>query len=241
MGSLIPALGGLIVSVAISFCAFSGGEARAEAHATGAPAEATPTFGAWTLRCGAAPAGGQRACEVDATIVQPGQKGPIAQIAFGRPMQAKEKPADKNGEKAADKNADRKKPAQAAAVKDAAAKDAATKDAKEAKDAAGDAAKEPTSEERTTRLVILVPVNVTIAPGINVIADAAKPPLNLPLKTCIQAACFAEMELKDEQMQAFRGRTQPGQIVFTDPGGKPVIVELPFNGLDQALDELAKH
>ncbi len=203
-----------ILILATSALAVSCGGALADARATGAPENATPTFGAWTLRCGAAPAGGERACEVDSMITMPGQKQPIAQIAFGRPArdQAKDKPV-------ADKKADKSS--------------AAEKDKPPEKDAK--------SVERTTKLVILVPVNVTIAPGINVIPDAAKPPLNIALKTCIQAACFAELELNNEQLQAFRNRTQPGQIIFTDPGGKPVVVELSFNGLDQALDALDKH
>ena len=66
-----------------------------------------------------------------------------------------------------------------------------------------DAAPKPAAG--TTRLVVLVPVNVTIAPGIDLVTDAAKPHVNVPLKTCIQAACLGQIELTDGQMQVFRG------------------------------------
>jgi invasion protein IalB len=97
------------------------------------------------------------------------------------------------------------------------------------------------SEEGTTRLILLIPVNVTIASGVNVVADPLAPYLTIPFKSCIQAACFAEMELTAEQLRGFRNRTQPGQIIYADPSGKTVMVEFSFKGLDDALDSLAKH
>ncbi|WP_166795984.1 invasion associated locus B family protein [Methylocella tundrae] len=208
----------LAISALLGSCAAAIAETRAT---TAPPAPAAPpaptatTFGQWTLRCGVDPGSGERACEVDSAIVLPGQTGPIAQVAFGRLVKQAEKQA--KNQQAPDKTADNDKPA-----------DKATPD------------KDAKSEEKTTRLIILVPVNVTIAPGVEVVADAAKPHLNIPFKTCIQAACFAQLELTAEQMQAFRGQTKPGQITFTDPSGKPVPVELSFKGLDQALDALAK-
>ena len=110
-------------------------------------------------------------------------------------------------------------------TKDAAAKDKAAPEAADAK---------------TTRLVVLVPVNVTIAPGIEVVTEAGKPPVNVQFKTCIPAACLGQLELSDAQLQAFRNHTQPGQLTFIDPGEKPVTIPLSLKGLDQALDSLAK-
>ena len=67
--------------------------AETKAPAT-APAAAPETFGDWTLRCGVSPDGTTRACEIDSWITQGDQKQPIAQIAFGRPLQPTEKKAD---------------------------------------------------------------------------------------------------------------------------------------------------
>ena len=192
--------------------------ARAEVKATTTePAAAPETFGDWTLRCGVSPDGTTRACEIDSWITEGDKKQPIAQIAFGRPVQALEKKAD------ADK------------TKDKTGKDKADKDAPAAAPAA-----DAKSDKDTTRLIVLVPVGVTIAPGIEVVVDAAKPHLAMPLKTCIPAACLAQIELTNEQLQTFRNRSEPGQIIFTDPGGKPVTIAFSFKGLDQALDSLAK-
>jgi invasion protein IalB len=217
--TLILAMSALLISpAALLSCAAAMAETQAPAT-TGTANPEPVTFGDWTLRCGTSPDGATRACEVDSWITEEGQKQPIAQIAFGRAVTTPEKKPD------ADKAKD--KPAKDAAAKDAAAKDKpAPADAK-----AGDG---------TTRLVVVVPVNVTIAPGIDVVADAAKPHLTFPFKTCIPAACLAQFELTGDQLQAFRNRSEPGQIIFTDPSGKPVTIAVSFKGLDQALDSLAK-
>ena len=228
----------LALSCALS-CALGCATALAEARATMGPqgAAAGETFGDWTLRCGDLPAGGgERACEVDLWITPPGQKNPIAQLAFGRQVKAADKTAqppaaketagpkgpagDKDAKVAADKTEGAAKPADKA-VADAGKNDAAPFDA--------DAA----------RLIVLIPVNVTIAYGV-VIATDAFTHISLPLKTCVQAACFAEMELTGEQMQQFRNKIRPGQLVYVDPAGQPVTVEFSFKGLDEALDLLAK-
>jgi len=214
--TLILAMSALLISpAALLSCAAAMAETQATAPATTAAPNPEPvTFGDWTLRCGTSPDGATRACEVDSWITEEGQKQPIAQIAFGRAVTTPEKKPD------ADK------------AKDKPAKDAAAKDKPAAADAkVGDV---------TTRLVVVVPVNVTIAPGIDVVADAAKPHLTFPFKTCIPAACLAQFELTGDQLQAFRNRSEPGQIIFTDPSGKPVTIAVSFKGLDQALDSLAK-
>jgi invasion protein IalB len=183
----IPATNALLLSCAA---------ALADAKTTAPQATAPQTFGDWTLRCGVSAASGERACEVDAAVTQPGQSQPIAQMAFGRPVNP---------------------PGSAPPATGA----------------------EPVPG--TTRLVVIVPANITIAPGVNVVANPIDPYLTLPFKSCMQAACFAEIELSDEQMKAFRNRTTPGQLMFADPGNKPVMVEFSYKGLDEALDSLAKH
>jgi invasion protein IalB len=216
-------LNALLISRLISCAAalISPTAAMAEAKtATAPPGSAPETFGDWTLRCGMSPDGTTRACEIDSWITAGEQKQPIAQIAFGRPLKTPEKKPD------ADK-----------AGKDKASQDKASQDKlSQDKPAAADAK----SDEAVTRLIVLVPVNMTIAPGIEVVVDTAKPHLTMPVKTCIPAACLAQIELTGEQLQAFRNRSEPGQIIFTDPAGKPVTIAVSFKGLDQALDSLAK-
>lgn len=95
-------------------------------------------------------------------------------------------------------------------------------------------------KDKPMRMVALVPANVSIAPGVAIAIDAGKVALSLPFKSCMPGGCFAETNLGKDEIQTLRLRTNPGQILFSDPSGKPVALDLPFKGLDQALDALAK-
>ena len=175
-------------------------------------------FGDWTLRCGTGPSG-ERACEVSSMVKRPGAQGPIAQIAFGRQVKADKPGKDAKPEKDAKSEKDKAKPS--AAEKPAAA-----------------AAPQPDAPAQM-KLVVLIPVNVTIAPGVELSAEAGASPVKMPIKTCIQAACFAETLMTEDEVKAFRGRAQPGKLVFSDPGENQVSVEVSFKGLDEALAALA--
>lgn len=196
------------------------GAARAQTKPE-ANAPEVVVFGEWTLRCGVGPTG-ERACEIGSTIKRAGQKDPVAQIAIGRqiapaPAAPKESPKDAKDAKAA--------PA------------AATKAQTPPPPAPQPAAPAPAAP---MKLIILIPVNVMIAPGVEFAGDPAAPPLKLPIKACVQAACIAEAPLTEEEVKAFRGRAQPGRLTFTDPAERPVSVEVSFEGFDKALDTLAK-
>jgi invasion protein IalB len=64
-------------------------QAEALAAPVAAPDRTTETFGDWSIVCTAS-GGGERSCEVDASIVLRGQSAPFARIAVMRP--AKDKP-----------------------------------------------------------------------------------------------------------------------------------------------------
>ncbi len=213
-----------VAAVAFASAAVAAPQAKTEARPdakSSAAAGDVQTFGDWTLRCGTGPTG-EHACEVSSMIKRPGSTGPIAQIAFGRQVAAGQAEKDKPEKDKAEKDkAGKDKPAAAEADKLAAA-----------------AALQAGTPARI-KLVVLIPVNVTIAPGVELGADAAEP-VRMPIKTCIQAACFAEALLTDAQVKTFRSKSQPGRLVFTDPGERPVAVEVPFKGLDQALDALER-
>jgi invasion protein IalB len=95
-------------------------------------------------------------------------------------------------------------------------------------------------KDKAMRMVALVPANVLIAPGVGIATDGGKVVLSLPFKSCMPGGCFAETNLGKDQIQTLRQNSKPGQILFSDPAGKQVALDLPFNGLDQALDALAK-
>ncbi|WP_395697848.1 invasion associated locus B family protein [Methylocella sp.] len=210
----------LILCAALLAGAALAGAARAQTKPE-ANAPEVVMFGEWTLRCGVGPTG-ERACEIGSTIKRAGQKDPVAQIAIGRQIA----PAP-----AAPKDSKETKAAPAAAAK-----------AQTPPPAPQPAAPQPAASAPAApmKLIILIPVNVMIAPGVEFAGDPAAPPLKLPIKACVQAACIAEAPLTEEEVKAFRGRAQPGRLTFTDPAERPVSVEVSFEGFDKALDTLAR-
>ncbi len=96
------------------------------------------------------------------------------------------------------------------------------------------------AKDKPMRIVVLVPPNVTIAPGVTIVPEPGKPGVALAYKTCLAGGCVADAELGKDYPQTFRNHAKPGQIAFNDASGKPVNLELSFKGLDQALDALVK-
>lgn len=98
----------------------------------------------------------------------------------------------------------------------------------------------PQNKNKPARLIAILPVAVSIAPGVNFTLDSAKPGINLIYKFCAVAACFAEAELAEKQMTIFRNRLPTGRLAFSDPNGKKIEVEVSLRGFDQALDSLLR-
>ncbi|GEM_PF-5662904 len=98
----------------------------------------------------------------------------------------------------------------------------------------------PQSKRKPARLIAILPVAVSIAPGVNFTLDSAKPGINLIYKFCAVAACFAEAEIAEEQMTIFQNRLPTGRLAFSDPNGNKIEVDVSFRGFDQALNALLK-
>jgi invasion protein IalB len=96
------------------------------------------------------------------------------------------------------------------------------------------------ANDKPMRIVALVPPNVSIGPGVTISPEPGKPGMALVYKTCVPRGCVADADLGKDQVQSLRNRPKPGQIAFMDATGKPMTLELPFKGLDEALDALAK-
>lgn len=95
-------------------------------------------------------------------------------------------------------------------------------------------------QNKPMRIIAIMPVAVSIAPGVNFDLTPGEPGINLAYKYCAVAACFAEAELGETQMAMFRNRLQDGRLAFRDPTGKEIDVAVSFKGFDQALDVLLK-
>ncbi len=96
------------------------------------------------------------------------------------------------------------------------------------------------SKDKPTRIVALVPVNVSFRKGVRIDFEPGKSGVDLAFKSCVPAACIAEAELTREQLQTFRAPPQSGQISFEDAAGKPASLQFSYKGLDQALDSFFK-
>ncbi len=97
------------------------------------------------------------------------------------------------------------------------------------------------AKDKPTRITALVPVNVSIAPGVKVESNPGKSEIKLPFKSCVPAACIAEAELSKDELQAFRVPAKPaGQLTLVDASGKSATLQFSLHGIDQALDAYFK-
>jgi invasion protein IalB len=91
--------------------------------------------------------------------------------------------------------------------------------------------------DKPVRIIALVPVNVSIAPGVKIESDAGKSVIDLPFRSCVPSACVAEAELSKEAVQAFRAPAKAaGQLTVVDASGKSATLQLSLRGLNEALE-----
>lgn len=88
------------------------------------------------------------------------------------------------------------------------------------------------------RLVVQTPANILIPPGVKLDIEPDKKSVSLAYRSCAPGGCFAESDLSPEQDQFFRGRSDPGQLVFTSASGQVIALPVSFRGLEPALDAL---
>lgn len=98
-----------------------------------------------------------------------------------------------------------------------------------------------TARDKPTRLIALVPVNVSTASAVRIATDSGKADISLPFKSCVPAGCLAESELSKDQLQGFRAPAKAaGQMTLVDAAGKSATLAISLRGLDQALDAFFK-
>ncbi len=91
------------------------------------------------------------------------------------------------------------------------------------------------SKADPVRLIVELPPGVWLPAGAVLQAGEKASPLALTFKTCPRA-CFADMELKPEQVQALKGATGSGTLTFEDGARQKVQLPVSFNGFSAALD-----
>jgi len=90
------------------------------------------------------------------------------------------------------------------------------------------------------RMIIQLPVNVSLATGVKLEASAKDRALALPFRRCVPAGCLADAELKEEELKRFRAETEPGKITYKDANERDVAIPISFKGFAQAFDALLK-
>ena len=90
-------------------------------------------------------------------------------------------------------------------------------------------------------IVAVLPVNIVFPSSVRVALDEKDTKaVDLTWRRCLPGGCFAEAPATDDALARWRAATVPGRLVFKDAGSREISVSLPFRGLGQALDALAK-
>ncbi len=95
-------------------------------------------------------------------------------------------------------------------------------------------------KSRPLKLIVQMPVNVSLRSPVTFQAADPDPGLSAPFDHCIPGGCFAEFELKDETLKKFLGSDGAGKVTFKDAGAHDVSIPLSFKGFRQAFEALAK-
>lgn len=90
------------------------------------------------------------------------------------------------------------------------------------------------------KLVIQVPIGVWLPTGVRLSSGAKDPPIAASFKRCIPAACFADVEVRDDAIKRFRAATETGTLQFKDGNQKDVSLPVSFRGFSAAFDALSK-
>ncbi len=90
------------------------------------------------------------------------------------------------------------------------------------------------------RLVVQVPVNVSLRANVLIKVNQSDPGLAAPFDRCLPGGCFADFELKEDVIKKFLGGTAAGKITFKTANEQTATIPISFKGFAQAFDALIK-
>lgn len=92
------------------------------------------------------------------------------------------------------------------------------------------------AKDEPVHLIVQLPAGVFLPPGATLYLDE-KTQTGLPaaFSTCPRA-CFADAELKTEQLNELKSAKGPGRLEFVDGARKRIALPISFNGLTAAID-----
>jgi invasion protein IalB len=90
------------------------------------------------------------------------------------------------------------------------------------------------------RLVVQLPLNVTVSTRAKITLGEADPPLELNFERCIPSSCFAMIQSADDAVRRLRAHPDAARISYKDASDKDVAFQFSLRGIAPALDALAK-
>ena len=90
------------------------------------------------------------------------------------------------------------------------------------------------------RLVVQVPVNVSLLSGVRLQMGDADPGLEATFNRCVPAGCFAEFELRPDTLKKFGSAGTGAKLTFKNAAGQEVGVPVSFKGFTPAFGALVK-
>jgi len=91
------------------------------------------------------------------------------------------------------------------------------------------------------KLTIVAPVNLSFPSVARLAVDEKdQQPTEVAWRRCLPGGCFADLEVKDDQLKRWRAQAGTGLVKFLDAAGRDVVIPFSFRGLAQALDALSK-
>jgi invasion protein IalB len=88
------------------------------------------------------------------------------------------------------------------------------------------------------KLVVQLPIGIWLPTGVKIVADAKDPGLLATFKRCIPQACFADVDIGNEQLRRMRAAIDQGHIQFKDGNQKDASLPVSFKGFGTAFDAL---
>ncbi len=91
------------------------------------------------------------------------------------------------------------------------------------------------------KITVVMQPNVSFPSSIKLSIDEKDTqPIDLGWRRCLPGGCFADAEVKDDDLKRWKTQTGNGRLLFKDGAGRDVPLPFSFRGLPQALDGLAK-
>lgn len=93
------------------------------------------------------------------------------------------------------------------------------------------------AKDQPVRLVVQLPNGVFLPPGATLyLSEKAQSGIDTVFSSCPPRGCFADTELKADQLAALKSAKGPGRLEFVDGARKRFAVPISFDGIDAAID-----